>query len=73
MKDDYNTNSHYLTYTFIFRKVGRMYFLNLGMKGLKSRIRLIGLRATGTEYIRCLGKMCVSSSPLYCGRNTMIG
>ena len=26
MKDDYNTNSHYLTYTFLFRKVGRMYF-----------------------------------------------
>ena len=35
MKDDYNTNSHYLTYTFLFRKVGRMYFLNLGVKGLK--------------------------------------
>ena len=34
MKDDYNTNSHYLTYTFLFRKVGRMYFLNLGVKGL---------------------------------------
>ena len=29
------TNSHYLTYTFLFRKVGRMYFLNLGVKGLK--------------------------------------
>ena len=34
MKDDYNTNSHYLTYTFIFRKVGIMYFLNLGVNGL---------------------------------------
>ena len=34
MKDDYNTNSHYLTHTFLFRKVGRMYFLNLGVKGL---------------------------------------
>ena len=29
------TNSHYLTYTFLFRKVGRMYVLNLGVKGLK--------------------------------------
>ena len=37
MKDDYTTNSHYLTYTFLFRKVGRMYFLNLGVKGLKSK------------------------------------
>ena len=34
MCDDYNTNSHYLTYTFLFRKVGRMYFLNLGVNGL---------------------------------------
>ena len=34
MKDDYTTNSHYLTNTFLFRKVGRMYFLNLGVKGL---------------------------------------
>ena len=31
MKDDYTTNSHYLIYTFLFRKVGRMYFLNLGV------------------------------------------
>ena len=28
MKDDYTTNSHYLTHTFLFRKIGRMYFLN---------------------------------------------
>ena len=34
MKDDYTTNSHYLTYAFILRKVGRMYFLNLGVKRL---------------------------------------
>ena len=34
MKDDYNTNSHYLTYTCLFRKVRRMYFLNLGVKRL---------------------------------------
>ena len=26
--DDYTTNSHYITYTFVFKKVGRMYFLN---------------------------------------------
>ena len=35
MKDDYTTNSHYLTYIFNFKRFGRMYFLNLGMKGLK--------------------------------------
>ena len=35
MKDDYSTNSHYLTYLLLFtRKVGRMYFLNMGVKGL---------------------------------------
>ena len=33
MKDHYTTNSHYLTHTFLFRKV-RMPFLNLGVKGL---------------------------------------
>ena len=34
MKDDCTTNSHCLTYTFLSRKVVRMYFLNLGVKGL---------------------------------------
>ena len=29
MKDDYTTNSHYLTYTFLFRKVERTYSFNL--------------------------------------------
>ena len=39
MKDDYTTNSHYpLTYTFISWKVGRVYFLNLGVKGLNCGI-----------------------------------
>ena len=32
MKDDYTTNSHYLTYMLLFRKSGRMCFLNLGIK-----------------------------------------
>ena len=36
MKDDCTTISHYLTYTFHFRKIRRMYFLNLGVKGLIS-------------------------------------
>ena len=26
IKNDYTTNSHYLTYTFLYQKVGRMYF-----------------------------------------------
>ena len=34
MKDDYTTNSHYLTYTFILKGDGRMYFLSLGVKAL---------------------------------------
>ena len=35
MKDDYTTNSNYLTYIFSLWRVGRMCFLNLGVKGLK--------------------------------------
>ena len=36
MKDDYTINSRYITHTFLIytRKVGRMHFLNLGVKGL---------------------------------------
>ena len=31
MKEDLTTNSHYLTYTFVFlKKVGRMYFIEVG-------------------------------------------
>ena len=41
MKDDFTTNSHHLIYTFLFRKVGRMYFLSLGVKGLKRLLRSI--------------------------------
>ena len=39
MKDDYTTNSHYITYKFLFRKAGRVYFLNLGVKGLSLSLR----------------------------------
>ena len=54
MKDDYTTNSHYLTHTFLFRKVERMYFLNLGVKGLK---------VTGLVYscLRFSSLLCSSS------------
>ena len=34
MKVDYTTNSHYLTYTFLFKRLGECAFLNLGVKGL---------------------------------------
>ena len=34
MKDDHTNDSHYLTYTSFFRKVGGMYSLSLGVKGL---------------------------------------
>ena len=37
MKDDYTTNSHYLTYTFLFRKVERTYSFNLWVKGLDKK------------------------------------
>ena len=35
MKDYYTTNPCYLTYTFSLYKVGRMYFVSSGVKGLK--------------------------------------
>ena len=35
MKDDYNTNSHYLDYTFLFEELGEWTFPNLGVKGLE--------------------------------------
>ena len=41
MEDDYTTNSHYLTYTILFRKVGRMYLLSLGVKGLINSIMVV--------------------------------
>ena len=31
MKDDYTTNSHYFTFSFLFWKVAGMYSLNLGV------------------------------------------
>ena len=34
MKNDYTTNSRYLTHTLHFKKVGRTYFSNSGVKGL---------------------------------------
>ena len=41
MKDDYNTNSRYLTYAFCLWKVGRMYFLSSGVKGLTVQTLLL--------------------------------
>ena len=40
MKDYFTTNSHYLSYTSLY-KVGRMYFLNLGLKGLNAMMHPI--------------------------------
>ena len=34
MKDDYTTKSHYLTYVFLFKRLGECTFLNLGVEGL---------------------------------------
>ena len=36
MKDDYTTNSHYLTLHICLLNVGRMYVLSLGVKGLRN-------------------------------------
>ena len=34
MKGGRTTNSHYVMCTFLFKEVGRMYFLSLGVNGL---------------------------------------
>ena len=47
-------NSHYLTYTFLFLKVERMYFLNLGMAGLKFvfvSLQLLWFSSGGTKSV----------------------
>ena len=38
MKDDYTTNTHYLAYTFLFKRLGECTLLNLGVKGLKKLV-----------------------------------
>ena len=35
MRDDFTSNSYYLTYTFLLKRLGRMYFSNLGVKGFR--------------------------------------
>ena len=39
MKDEYTTNSHYLTNKFLFKKVGRMYFWK--SSGFSSVVNLV--------------------------------
>ena len=43
MNYGYTTNSHYITYTFLFERLGEFLFLILGVKGLNSR-QLVGLQ-----------------------------
>ena len=38
MEDDYTSNSHYITSTFPFQKVGRVYLLNLVVKELATQV-----------------------------------
>ena len=50
MKDDFNTNSHYLTYAFSLLKVGRMYFLSSGVKGLNRSV-VEGIEGKGMSFL----------------------
>ena len=43
------TNSHYLTYTFLFRKVGRMYFLNFNWAGCTLQCCNLGVCASDID------------------------
>ena len=38
---DYTANSYYVIYKFLFNKVGRMYFLSLGVKGLMKYVTFL--------------------------------
>ena len=64
--------SHYLTYTFIFRKVGRMYFLDLGVKGLNAKTwtRNSILSLDTFRYVRSMQlshyKLCTRKIELAC-------
>ena len=49
MKDDYTTNSDYINYTFLFRKVGRRYFLNSESERVKLRWRHVNVSVAETE------------------------
>ena len=44
--------SHIFTHIFLFRKVGRMYFLNLGVKGLKGEFTLDQYWENGATLVR---------------------
>ena len=41
LTNNYTTNSQYITHTFLFWRVGRTYFLNLGVKGLMGRYEML--------------------------------
>ena len=56
MKDDYTVNSYFLTNTFLLRKVGRMYFLSLGVKGLN----LLGVLVVAEQDARVPRQLSVS-------------
>ena len=49
MKDDYTTNSHYLTYTFLFKSLGEFNFFILGMEGLNVKPSVVQIKEPDTE------------------------
>ena len=52
MKSDYTTNSHYITHTIAFWKVGRIHFLRSGVKGLMFLLVLSSCHGR-YRYFRC--------------------
>ena len=62
MIDDYTTNSHYLTYTFLFKKSGRMYFFEFGSDGKDwssdSLVVFLSLFTQDSQWIDSWSKEC---------------
>ena len=58
MKGAYTTNSHYITYTFLFKRLGECNFLILGMTGLNAKAFLKGFSKKSLARVRkfVLGK-----------------
>ena len=56
MKDDHTTNSHYLPYTFLVKRLGECTFLTDGVKGLGGRMGEGGMEGRGkVQILPCSG------------------
>ena len=74
MKDDYTTNSHYLTYTFLFRTLGECTFRALEWKGWRIAMEKTDVDCTHSTKVSILCRKCPpwvsrASRAKHCGWN----